>query len=351
MVDLFNALRYSLFNQITAKKKLDSAQLAVFKDFIQVIDKFFPFGEEDAKSIGFIKLLLKWSTTLSHFVETDELIAVMNKFEDDYSLPDVANYKSCAGSDPRYRGYPCSLWTLFHTLTVNEYLMNKETPGYYFNSDDSGSPHQVLQVMRSFIITFFGCSECAENFKKESANLDNELPHFNSSVIWLWNAHNRVNKRLHGDSSEDPMHPKIQFPGKNSCPTCYNSNFNPATFNVTEVFTFLINHYKPSNIVRESRVNNVGRDKAEAVFQKMNRVIEFDHDHKHVAGGDDIVLGKRAILSNYYTLLNRFDIGLFVILYLISAALIVYLFFHFKTRYKKKVSYNKTVNINIQYFP
>ena len=178
MVDLFNALRYSLFNQITARKRLDSSQLAVFKDFLQVIDRFFPFGEKDEKSSGFIRLLLKWSTTLSHYLESDELITIMNKFEDDYSLPDMAPYKSCAGSDPKYRGYPCSLWTLFHTLTVNEYLFNKKTPGYYFNSDDSGSPHQVLQVMRSFITTFFGCTECAENFRKESANLDNELPHF-----------------------------------------------------------------------------------------------------------------------------------------------------------------------------
>ena len=284
-------------------------------------------------------------------MESDELIAVMNKFEDDYSLPEMTPYRNCAGSDPRFRGYPCSLWTLFHTLTANEFLKNKKTPGYYFNSDDSGTPHQVLQVMRSFITTFFGCSECAENFKKESSNLDNELPHFNSSVIWLWKTHNRVNKRLHGDSSEDPLHPKIQFPGRHSCPSCYKVNFNPPEFNETAVFDFLIEHYRPSNIIRQSPVNLVGKAKAEDVFAKMSKVIEFDHDHKHVAGGDDVVLGKRAIWSSYYTLLNRFDIGIFVVLYLFCAALIIYLFVHFKTRYRKKISYNKTVNINIQYFP
>lgn len=351
MVDLFNALRYSLFNQVTSRKRLDSAQLSVFQDFIQVIDRFFPFGEDDAKSVGFIKLLLKWSTSLSHFVESDELVSVMTKFEDDYSLPEMVEYQSCAGSDPKYRGYPCSLWTLFHTLTVNEYLMNKKTPGYYFNSDDSGSPHQVLQVMRSFITTFFGCSDCAENFKKESAHLDTELPYFNSSVIWLWKTHNRVNKRLHGDYSEDPVHPKIQFPGKHSCPNCYNYNSNPPTFNETEVFNFLIQHYQPSNIVRKSQVTLIGRDTAGVGLKKIGKIIDFDHDHKHVAGGDDIFIGKRKIWSSYYTLLNKFDYGIFVVLYIFSAALIIYLFFHFKIRHKKKISYNKTVNINIQYYP
>lgn len=34
-------------------------------------------------------------------------------------LPDnLVEYKFCAGSSPQYRGYPCSLWVLFHTLTV-----------------------------------------------------------------------------------------------------------------------------------------------------------------------------------------------------------------------------------------
>ena len=40
-------------------------------------------------------------------------------------------YRHCAGSAPQYRGYPCALWLLFHTLTVSQYkiglidLLNK----------------------------------------------------------------------------------------------------------------------------------------------------------------------------------------------------------------------------------
>ena len=26
---------------------------------------------------------------------------------------------SCKGSEPQFRGYPCALWQLFHTLMVN----------------------------------------------------------------------------------------------------------------------------------------------------------------------------------------------------------------------------------------
>lgn len=39
---------------------------------------------------------------------------------DDY-LPDKIEWVGCAGSEPRFRGYPCGMWTLFHTLTVGAY--------------------------------------------------------------------------------------------------------------------------------------------------------------------------------------------------------------------------------------
>lgn len=42
----------------------------------------------------------------------------------DYNIPtsylprNQIRYHFCEGSSPRYRGYPCALWLLFHTLTV-----------------------------------------------------------------------------------------------------------------------------------------------------------------------------------------------------------------------------------------
>lgn len=35
-------------------------------------------------------------------------------------LPEKIEWIHCKGSMPRYRGYPCSLWSLFHALTVNQ---------------------------------------------------------------------------------------------------------------------------------------------------------------------------------------------------------------------------------------
>lgn len=40
-------------------------------------------------------------------------------------LPNKIEWIHCQGSDPKYRGYPCSLWSLFHVLTVSQVEMEK----------------------------------------------------------------------------------------------------------------------------------------------------------------------------------------------------------------------------------
>ena len=41
-----------------------------------------------------------------------------------------ADWVGCQGSLPRYRGYPCSLWQLFHSMTVGAMLSDPSSPGY-----------------------------------------------------------------------------------------------------------------------------------------------------------------------------------------------------------------------------
>ena len=75
------------------------------------------------------------------------------------------------------------------------------------------------------------------------------------AVLWLWESHNEVNDRLKADETEDPEFPKIQFPSKESCPTCLREPMflpitNKLNWNKQEVFAFLRNIYKTENINR-----------------------------------------------------------------------------------------------------
>lgn len=60
------------------------------------------------------------------------------------------------------------------------------------------------------------------------------------TVLWLWRAHNRANKRLSGDASEDPHFPKQQFPPSSICPKCYAG---PGNHDEAEVLRFLTQYY------------------------------------------------------------------------------------------------------------
>lgn len=337
MTDLYNALRYSIYNQVTMKNTLNSAQLSAFQAFLKVVNEYFPFPEEDAKASGFIQLLTKWSLTKDHFLSTDDLTAEMIQFEDDFGLPEMKPYRGCAGSSSRFRGFPCSLWTLFHFLTVHEY--QKHTTSQL-------PPHSVLPAMREFILNFFGCTDCAAHFAQESQGLEEALIHPNSSVLWLWKTHNRVNARLVGDQTEDPEHPKLQFPPKTLCPHCHSFSDGKHHFNDKEVFGFLIDRFLLENVIKEEKKSSKG---ITLNYRSHPRKHVYDHDHEHSWNeGEEPLSPTRHITA----LLNRTDITLFVVLYVFSVTLLISLFVYFKFkggRVKKKVPYYQLSNPHIRY--
>lgn len=87
-------------------------------------------------------------------------------------------------------------------------------------------PLPVILVMRDYISNFFSCEECVKHFKIETADLSldrirqQEPAEF--SILWLWETHNRVNKRLSVDLETNPKeHPKVWFPTYEQCQACY----------------------------------------------------------------------------------------------------------------------------------
>ena len=331
MEDLYNALRYSIYNQITIFPTLNSSQIDALQTFLRVIDEYFPFEEQDTRSGSFIKLLRKWTSTKSNSLSTDEMLDQMNRFEDDYSLPEMQPFKSCQGSSSRFRGYPCSLWLTFHTLTVNEYLKHRSSDLV------DPPPHDVLPMMRLYILNFFGCSECVAHFAQESEGLEDSLTSLNSSVLWLWRTHNRVNERLAGDASEDPSHPKIQFPSESICTDCH---FENGTFNEERVLDFLIRRYQPDSLIKLHRPES-----GMHLDTRTHKRPEHEHDHQHVSSDSDI-----RFVSSYYSLLNRTDMTIFVLLYAFSVTLLGGIFIFFRMRGKrKKTHFYQISNPNLRY--
>ena len=97
----------------------------------------------------------------------------------------------CKGSEPRYRGYPCGLWQLFHTITVNA-----------AKDDDSNEFTGLSSTIFDYVQHFFQCRHCAKNFvlKVQSIN-QGALPVKPKEIMmWLWRIHNKANVKLSGTS-------------------------------------------------------------------------------------------------------------------------------------------------------
>uniref|UniRef100_A0A8C9KIW7 Sulfhydryl oxidase n=1 Tax=Panthera tigris altaica TaxID=74533 RepID=A0A8C9KIW7_PANTA len=124
---------------------------------------------------------------------------------------DLANNKmrwvGCQGSRPEFRGYTCALWKLFHTLTVQAGAHPEALDGTAFEGD----PQAVLQSIRRYVRTFFGCKECAEHFEELARESMGSVKTADQATLWLWKQHNFVNNRLAGE----------QKPQRGACPAAH----------------------------------------------------------------------------------------------------------------------------------
>lgn len=66
-------------------------------------------------------------------------------------------------------------------------------------------PQEVLNAMRRYVNSFFGCRPCAEHFENMASEGLREVNTLSSAVLWLWSRHNRVNNRLAGRRQRDHL--------------------------------------------------------------------------------------------------------------------------------------------------
>lgn len=239
--DLQSAVHYSFMNEVALSKVISGVQLGALKNYLHVLIKYFPSGQNERECL---KELLRTAIGDKKQIRGKNFSQTFAQLQKEYKafLPEL-RWIACMGSSPEFRGYPCGLWTLFHTMIVQELVQN---------SDNSKRP-EVLPAMVGYIKHYFTCSECAAHFAGMANTITGNVTTRRDSVLWLWAAHNVVNKRLAGGDGEDPKHKKMQFPSKAACPSCRardNSWNKPQVLNfLTKMFTkiFFLNSTKPDD--------------------------------------------------------------------------------------------------------
>ncbi|XP_069465665.1 sulfhydryl oxidase 2 [Ambystoma mexicanum] len=240
MVDLESGLHYLLRVELATHKTLDGEKLKTFKDFITILAKLFPGRQPVVK---LLETVHEWLVNLPlDKIPYDAILDMINNKMriGGIFLPSHVKWVACQGSRPELRGYTCSLWKLFHSLTVQAATRPEAL------ADTDVSPQAVLQIMRRYIHHFFGCRECAEHFEAMAKESMDSVMSLDGAVLWLWQKHNVVNNRLAGAPSEDPKFPKLQWPNQDLCPSCFVDK-DPQTWNEADVLAFMKHFYSIEN--------------------------------------------------------------------------------------------------------
>uniref|UniRef100_A0A8C4XMD0 thiol oxidase n=1 Tax=Falco tinnunculus TaxID=100819 RepID=A0A8C4XMD0_FALTI len=330
MADLESGLHYLLRVELATHKTLEGAELKTFKDFVTV----------SAKISGiFLTKKVQWV--------------------------------GCQGTRPELRGYTCSLWKLFHTLTVQAALQ----PKALINTGLEDSPQTVLQIMRRYIQHFFGCRACAQHFEEMAKESMDSIKTLDEAVLWLWEKHNVVNNRLAGDLTEDPKFPKVQWPTPDICPACHEEIKGLHSWNEAQVLQFMKYHYKSENILYKytesqtdsseteqgdtrdvkdksllkkpsgNRENKV-QDKENILDSESKVLNKLIANHGPVkdsgkgAGGSANIKEAKQAVSFLGIGFSNIDMSLCVILYVASSLFLMIMYFFFRMRSKRwKVKY------------
>ncbi|EQB77106.1 sulfhydryl oxidase 2 [Camelus ferus] len=264
--DLESGLHQLLRVELAAHKSLAGAELQTLKDFVTVLSKLFP-GRPPVRKL--LETLQEWLATLplDRIPYNAILDLVNNKMRiSGILLASRIKWVGCQGSWPELRGYPCALWKLFHTLTVQAGAHPKALDGTGFEDD----PQAVLQTIRRYVHLFFGCKECGKHFEEMAKESLDSVKTRDQAILWLWKKHNLVNSRLAegrkvvqapqrsaakqpdetaGHPSEDPKFPKLPWPTPDLCPDCHEEIKGLNTWNEGQVLLFLKQHYSSHNLV------------------------------------------------------------------------------------------------------
>ena len=226
----------------------------------------------------------------------------------------------------------------------------------------------VLSAIQNYMKYFFGCQICVENFGKMAAKITSTDLQSHNSIMWLWRAHNKANARLHGDDTEDPEHMKIQFPGKELCPKCYDGE----NVNEANVFQFLLKFYGEKYIVKykdeseedysdidkDGGIQNVIRQKPldwwelhqrKQGLERIQNLRQQKNEQKRkkwIANNKSKIFRSDSVDLKFQSGQNRgvilgwgfsnFDMGMCITFYLMCTLIIVLLYYHFIVRRKYK---------------
>jgi len=313
-VDLEKAVLYAISHEVAQHSSITSHTLQALQQFVTVLRKYFPGRVE---MMVFLRDLDSWVHRHQDTIRGEDLSQWFTSYQSQHGPGPHSHWVGCQGSEERYGGYPCGLWSVWHALTVNQANFNQ------------GDPKDVLLAMKGYIKEFFGCRECARHFDQaiEGGKLiDEEVKSYNDAVLLLWRVHNKANLRLSGDISEDPVFPKLVFPSKEFCSSCYDGTVTGTNlwveFHKNQVIQFLKNLYSKEKLSSKGLIGaSTGQHHALVAVP----AVQIEENVEKL----DMSNYKKEENSSNFIFFNGADLSICFVLWFISAVLLVLIYLKF----------------------
>ena len=166
MSDLLKGIRYALLGEIGLRSVIDPGPgLDAVNAFVSLLTRYFP---GDDASTRFLRQINGWLQSRGNVSISGRewRRRVSNALSDNggggasknrWSETPIGNsatqepWIGCRGSRATLRGYPCSLWTLFHVLSVAAADVNAGI------AEEDVEGREVVETMAKYINNFFGC--------------------------------------------------------------------------------------------------------------------------------------------------------------------------------------------------
>ncbi|KAG7646375.1 Thioredoxin domain [Arabidopsis thaliana x Arabidopsis arenosa] len=169
-------------------------------------------------------------------------------------------YRFCRGSKNETRGFSCGLWVLMHSLSVRI---------------EDGESQFAFTAICDFINNFFMCDDCRRHFHDMCLSVKTPFKKARDIALWLWSTHNKVNERLKKDEDSlgtgDPKFPKMIWPPKQLCPSCYlSSTEKNIDWDHDQVYKFLKKYYGQKLVsVYKKNGESVSKEEVIAAAEEM----------------------------------------------------------------------------------
>jgi thiol oxidase len=343
-VDLLKGISYLMTHEVRIKGDLSPSEFNTIRNLLTILKKYLPLDKWDPTMGKFISdMRTRLDDRRAEYERTGIKAQAMKDLlelsgsESVKSRYDREPWVSCAESDRQHKGYTCSLWLLFHTLTVGEYA--KAAPVRL-------RPMLVLTTMRDYITKFLGCTVCSSNFEKETKNLEESLTHRNSSVLWLWKTHNYVNQRLNNERPKDKRKPlaAVIYPRHSRCPECYKTDVNyigvdgrtldDVEWSLPNVLEFMTNTFHVDKIVSPVEMASL----LASLKGKVNYdLIQSDMANERL-GAD---MNRSVEQWNLQGIFSASDMSICLFLYLCCIVIVAYVCHSMNFKFKRPVSKSK----------